>query len=193
MNLLTAAVLVAALGAGYYPTVREWTTDWWYALGGRGELWWWLPTIFLHAGAEHLGYNMVALLVTAGAVEFLAGRVWTYLLYLFTGIAGMAFSYWGHHHPPLSIGASGAIYGLAGAAIAIVLRRRPLFSYRQRWKSWRVYLPLFLVLALPSLLRADYWGHAGGLVSGLLLGPFVPPHPRLSLLGSEEASATEPE
>jgi len=183
-NLVSAGVLIFLLRAAYLPTIRTWTTGWWYAVGADRAYWWWIPTLFLHAGARHLIYNMIALVITAGAVEFLAGRFWTYAVYLVGGTVGMVVSYAGHGNPPLSIGASGAIYGLAGAAVVLLLRRRRLFTYRQRWKTWRVYVPLFLVLALPSLLQADYWGHSGGLLGGLLLGLFVPPHRRVRELAA---------
>jgi membrane associated rhomboid family serine protease len=189
VNLATFAVLLVVLGRAYSPTIFDWTTRWWSAVSERHAFLWWIPTLFLHADGRHLANNMVALLVSAGAVEFLAGRLWTYLLYFITGVTGMVVSYMGHGGPPLSIGASGAIYGLAGAAIVLVVRHRHGFTYRQRWKAWRVYVPLFFALALPSLLQADYWGHAGGLISGILIGFVVPPHARVLELGGSDAFA----
>jgi len=188
-NIVTFAVLLVVLGSGYSPAILDHTTRWWSAISERHAFWWWIPTIFLHADIRHLANNMVALLVSAGAVEFLAGRLWTYLLYFITGLTGMVVSYMGHGGPPISIGASGAVYGLAGAAIVIVVRHRHGFTYRQRWKAWRVYVPLFFALVLPSLLQADYWGHAGGLISGVLIGFVVPPHPRILELGGSDAFA----
>jgi len=189
VNLVTSAVAIAILGRAYPATLLDWTTRWWSAVSEQHAYWWWIPTIFMHADGRHLSNNMVALLVSAGAVEFLAGRLWTFLLYFITGLTGMAVSFMGHGGPPLSIGASGAVYGLAGAAIVLVIRHRPTFSYRQRWKAWRVYVPLFIALVLPSLLMADYWGHAGGLISGILIGFVVPPHPRVMELGGTDAFA----
>jgi membrane associated rhomboid family serine protease len=192
-NLLTAGTLVLLLRGAYEPTIRAWTTSWWHQIGEGSAYWWWVPTLFLHAGPRHLFYNMIALAITSGVVEFLTGRFWTYAIYLASGLVGMAVSYLGHGNPPVSIGASGAVYGLAGAAIVLILRRRRLFTYRQRWKTWRVYVPLFLVLALPSLLEADYWGHSGGLLGGLVLGLFVPPHRRVKDLAAPMDPITGPE
>ena len=189
INLFTAGVTLILLGRAYGPTLLDWTTHWWSAVSEKHAFWWWIPTVFLHADGRHLANNMLALLVSAGAVEFLAGRMWTYLLYMVTGLTGMAVSYLGHGGPPLSIGASGAIYGLAGAAIVLVVRHRRAFTYRQRWKAWRVYVPLFFALVLPSLLQADYWGHGGGLLSGILIGFVVPPHERILNLGGLDAFA----
>jgi len=192
LNLLVSAVLIVALGSHYTYTIREWTSNWWYAIAGHRGYYAWLFTIFIHAGPEHLGANMVSLLAGAGAVEFLAGKRWTVAVYLVTGLVGMAVSYWGHPGPPISIGASGAVYGLLGATVAFLLRRQRTFSLRQRWKSRRIYIPLFVALYLPALLNADYFAHSGGLVSGFLMGLLLPPHRRLRDLVERDRAAAEP-
>lgn len=191
LNLLVSMVLIVALGSRYTLTVRDWTTEWWYAVAGHRAYFYWLFTIFMHAGPEHLGGNMISLLAGAGAVEFVAGKRWTVVVYVLTGVVGMVVSYWGHSGPPLSIGASGAVFGLLGAVVAFLIRRHRAFSLRQRWKSRRIYLPLFVALYLPSLLNADYFGHVGGLVAGLLLGFFLPPHRRLREYMERERRAAE--
>jgi len=188
INLLVAVVLLMRGGAGYLEEVRIWTDGWWHAVRGHRAYWWWVPTLFIHAGPDHLLGNMVSLVAGAGAVEFLMGRAATTAIYLAGGIGGAWLSYLGHDQPPLSIGASGAIFGLAGCTAAFLVRRRRLFSHRQQWKTRRVYLPLWVLFFLPSLLHADYWAHVGGLVTGLLVGAFVPPHPRvLGLLEGDDA------
>jgi membrane associated rhomboid family serine protease len=179
VNLLVAAVLVFALKGAYLVALHRWTDRWWYDVHAGGDYWWWVATLFLHAGPKHLFGNMVSLMAGSGAMEFLTGRGWTVAGYLITGVAGMAVSYWGHGGPPLSVGASGAIFGLLGATVAFLIRRRSVFPYRQRWKTRRVYLPLFVALFLPSLLGADYFAHAGGFLCGLVLGAFLPPHRRI--------------
>jgi rhomboid protease GluP len=186
VNVAVTVVLLFVLGSRYLSDIRSWTGDRWGDVQNDGAYWWWLATIFMHAGPRHLGGNMVSLLGAAGAVEFLMGRRWAYGVYLLTGIAGMASSFIGHDGPPLSIGASGAVFGLVGCTVTFILRRRRMFTYRQRWKARRVYLPLFIVLFLPSLLQADYFGHTGGLAAGLLLGALIPPHRRVRDLSAED-------
>ena len=178
-NLLVAGVLVLRWGDDYLRHLRQWTGAGWYAVRDHHAYWRWLATIFMHAGPEHLGRNMVSLLAGVGAVEFLTGRAWTYAVYLLTGVAGMAISYWGHPGPPISVGASGAIFGLLGATVAFLIRRQREFTFRQRWKARRIYVPLFVALFLPSLLHADYFAHSGGFLTGLVLGAFIPPHRRI--------------
>jgi membrane associated rhomboid family serine protease len=190
-NLLAAGILTAILGANYLAGISDWATQAWFGVRDRHAYWFWLPTLFLHAGPKHLFGNMISLVATGGAVEYLMGRRWVYALYFMTGIAGMWLSFEGHGHPPLSIGASGAIFGLGGATVAFVLRRHRSFTYGQRWKARRVYAPLFLFLIVPSVLNADYLGHLGGLIAGLCAGLFVPPHPRLHLGEKEKAPSEE--
>jgi rhomboid protease GluP len=191
-NLAVSFLLVITLGVDYMLKVREWTTDWWHDINEDRAVWVWIPTLFMHADAGHLLRNMVSLLAGAGAVEFLLGRRWAYVVYFITGLSGMWLSYIGHNGPPLSIGASGAVFGLVGCTVAFVARRYHMFTYRQRWKARRVYLPLFVVLFLPSLLQADYYGHVGGLLGGLVLGALIPPHQRVRDLAAEDTMAEPP-
>jgi rhomboid protease GluP len=186
INVVVAVVLLIAWKDVYRSRLLQLSMGGWHQVRLDHAYWWWLITIFVHAGPGHLGRNMVSLLAGAGAVEFLCGRRWTVLVYLVTGMVGMAASFLGHDGPPLSVGASGAVYGLAGCALGFILRRRGWFSYRQRWKAMRVYVPLFVILYIPSLLRADYLAHVGGLISGLVFGLLIPPHARVRALVESE-------
>jgi len=183
-NLLVASVLFAVWGRDYAENLRQWALEAWRAVSVNGAYGWFLPTLFLHAGPSHLASNMTALLAAAGAVEFLAGGVWTLVAYLVTGLAGAWVSYHGHAAPPLSVGASGAIFGLLGCAVSFIVRRRRMFNYAKRWKVWRVYIPLFILLYLPAIANADVHAHAGGFACGLLLGMWLPPHARVGYLGA---------
>jgi rhomboid protease GluP len=190
-NLVVAAVLFAAWGADYVTHLHLLTAEWWHAARERHAYGWMLPTIFLHANPGHLAANMTSLLAAAGAVEFLTGRRWTLAVYLATGLAAAWISYVGHDAPPLSVGASGAIFGLLGCTVAFIIRRRRMFNFAQRWKVWRVYVPLFVLLFLPALGRADVHAHLGGFAAGLLLGPWIPPHPRVVLLAAVDTLEDE--
>ena len=191
-NILVAAALFVAWRGDYGTTIRAVTAGWWHAVRDEGAYAWIIPTIFMHAGASHLASNMIALLAGASAVEFLTGSRWTLLAYVLTGLGGAWVSYVGHGTPPLSVGASGAIFGLLGCAVSFIVRRRPAFNYAQRWKVWRVYVPLFVLLFLPVLAKADFHAHAGGFATGLLLGAWLPPHPRVHQLGAIDPLLDEP-
>ena len=88
---------------------------------------------------------------------------------------------------PVTSPASGAILGLLGCTVSLIIRRRRMFNYAQRWKVWRVYVPLFVLLLLPVLVNADVHAHAGGFACGLLLGLWLPPHARIHKLATEDS------
>ncbi len=193
LNLGVAAALLALWGRSYPLELRTWSVAAWHAVRSDHAYGWWVASLFVHADAAHLSRNMVALLAGAGAVEFLMGGGWAFAVYLLTGLAGAWASFVGHGHPPLSIGASGAIFGLVGATLSFIIRRRKLFLYAQRWKVWRVYLPLFVLLFLPALANADVHAHFGGFVPGLVLGLIIPPHPRVTQLAAVDPLADDGE
>lgn len=190
-NLVVAAVLFALWGSEYPSHLYAWTEGWWQAVRSDHAYGWWLPTIFLHAGPGHLARNMIALLAASGAVEYLIGSRWALSVYLVTGLGAAWVSYAGHGAPPLSVGASGAILGLFGCIVSFVIRRRGEFNTAQRWKVWRVYVPLFVLLFLPVIANADVHAHAGGFACGLVLGLWLPPHPRVRRLAAVDPLADE--
>lgn len=191
INVIVAAALLLAWGRDYEVNLHHWAEVWWSAVRTDHAYGWWFPTIFLHVGPGHLARNMVALFVAAGTLEFLVGGGWTLAAYLITGLGAAWVSYAGHGAPPLSIGASGAIMGLLGCALSFILRRRGMFNYSQRWKVWRVYVPLYILLVLPVLVNADVHAHVGGFVWGLVVGLWLPPHERIRTLAAVDPLADE--
>ena len=191
VNVIVAAALFLAWGRSYGVNLRHWADGWWSAVREDQAYGWWLPTIVLHAGFGHLARNMIALLAAAGATEFLVGGRWTLAAYLVTGLGAAWVSYVGHGAPPLSIGASGAILGLLGCTVSFIIRRHRMFNYAQRWKVWRVYVPLSALLLLPVLVNADVHAHVGGFVCGLVLGLWLPPHARIRQLATVDSLRDE--
>ena len=191
VNLIVSAVLFGVGGAGYPSMLREMTNAWWESVDSRHTYGWWIATLFMHADPGHLLRNLLALLAASSSVEFLAGRRATWVTYFVAGIGGAWASYAGRGGPPLSVGASGAIFGLLGAAVAFIVRRRGTFNYAHRWKVWRVYVPLFVLLFLPALANADVRAHAGGFATGLLVGVVLPPHPRVRRLAAVDSLEDE--
>jgi membrane associated rhomboid family serine protease len=193
-NMVVAALLLAVWGRDYGVHLRQWAWDRWHAVRADRAYGYFLPTIFLHAGPGHLASNMTALLAASGAVEFLAGGGWALLAYLVTGLSAAWVSYAAHGAPPLSVGSSGAVFGLLGCTVSFIIRRRQMFNYAKRWKVWRVYIPLFILLFVPAIANADVDAHAGGFVCGLVLGLCLPPHARIAYLGAiDSLSDDEPE
>lgn len=141
------------------------------------EPWRLLTAMFLHIGFAHLLANMWALFVLGRLAESLFGR-WTYLgIYLVAGLTGsIASMLWN----PLGVsaGASGAIFGVAGALIAtFYVGKLPLPK-----ENIRYILVTLVVFAGFDLLYGiwkqgvDNAAHIGGLVCGLGLGLFLGHH-----------------
>jgi rhomboid protease GluP len=127
---------------------------------------WWriVSGAFLHAGVMHIAMNMFALAQLGMIMESLIGTFPMLFIYtvsmLGSGLAVVAFS-----SDEITVGASGAVYGLFGGLIAIGLR---LGSYgRSIVFSTLPILVLNLVLtfAIPNISIA---GHIGGLICGFL-------------------------
>ncbi len=193
LNIAVAAALLVLWGRDYTLDLGAWTKSAWDGVRSQRDYLWLLATIFVHANAEHLARNILALLAGAAAVEFLMGGTWTIAVYLLTGLAGAWSSFAWHDHPPLSVGASGAIFGLVGTTLTFIVRRRKMFAYAHRWKVWRVYVPLFVLLFLPALANADASAHLGGFALGLILGLVIPPHSRVRRLAAPDSLADHEE
>ena len=137
--------------------------------------WWRLVTyMFLHGGLFHIAMNMWCLWNLGALCESLYGR-WTYAaVYLLTGVAGGLASV-GWNPGVLSVGASGAIFGLTGALIAsFALGEFSLsgISIKGTRNSLLFFagFNLFLGRMFPGI---DNACHIGGLVSGLILGALI--------------------
>jgi len=140
----------------------------------QGEYWRLLTPIFLHAGIAHLAFNMYALYVLGVEVERLFGRSRFLVLYFLSGLGGSVLSFL--FGARISVGASGAIFGLAGALVAYFTRHREIFGRRGRQQFVNIVavvaINLFIGFSLPGI---DNLGHLGGLVVGLAIGwQFVP-------------------
>jgi rhomboid protease GluP len=134
--------------------------------------WWRLATyMFLHGGVMHIAFNMWCLWDLGALCESLYGR-WTFAaIYLITGVGGGVASL-GWNPNVLSVGASGAIFGLAGALVASLYLGE--FSLPRAVTSGPLRSLLFFIgfnVVLGNFLGGiDNACHIGGLVSGAILG-----------------------
>jgi rhomboid protease GluP len=134
----------------------------------RGEWWRLLTSVFLHGGLMHLVANMVGLGLLGVILEPVLGKRKYLLCYLATGLlASIASIYW--HSQTVSVGASGAIFGLSGIFLALLLRKcfPPEFS-----KGFLTGILLFIGFNLVMGFTGgiDNAAHIGGLLSGLVIG-----------------------
>jgi membrane associated rhomboid family serine protease len=174
LNLVVAGVLMFLWKENYRVELMHLLRQW-FAKVDHGSYQYAVPTIFMHADPKHLFMNMASLLASSAAVEYLFGRWKAVAGYVITGLGGAALSFVNRSGPPISIGASGAIFGFAGLLTIFLVRHYRNLTVRQKWKTRRIYAPLLVLLFLPSLFHADGWAHLGGLGTGLALGLIFPP------------------
>jgi len=118
--------------------------------------------MFLHASLLHLAFNMVALYWLGTVVEQALGT-WRFLLiYFVSGLAGSAGALVFSNPGAVTVGASGAIYGIMGALL--VLEYRATGSFAGPVLGFIV-LNLALTFAIPNI---SVGGHLGGLAGGIL-------------------------
>ena len=131
----------------------------------NGEVYRLVSYMFLHAGILHIGLNMYSLYIVGPRVEDFFGK-WKYLLiYLISGICGGLLSI-GLTPNAISVGASGAIFGLFGALIYFGYHYRGYIGAMIRSQIVPVVVyNLLMGLFIPGI---DMWGHVGGLLGGIL-------------------------
>ena len=179
INLLVFAGMVVTGGHPMQPTsaqLLKWGADFGPLTFG-GELWRILTSNYVHIGVLHIFFNLWCLWNLGRLAERILGG-WTYLfVYTACGIAGSLASLW-LHPMVVGAGASGAIFGLAGALItALYLGKLPYSSQMLRgtMRSLLTFAGYNLLFgaAIPGI---DNSAHVGGLVMGLALGAVLASH-----------------
>jgi membrane associated rhomboid family serine protease len=161
-----STVALFRLGALYGPAVRD------------GDFWRIGSYALLHIGWVHLLVNAYALWILAPQLELTYGSNVTLGLFSATALAGGAASaIWGFHtgNAHLAAGASGGIFGLFGATVALYLRvRKGLPEPVRRSIVRAIAINLLINLAIAFKAPVDNAAHLGGLISGVLLGLVAP-------------------
>jgi membrane associated rhomboid family serine protease len=134
-----------------------------YIHGGldKGEWWRLITAAFLHGSILHIAMNMFVLWIVGAPVEQALGRGRFLVLYLVSGLSGSAgaliFS-----PNAVTVGASGAIFGILGAALVLESQR----SYVLGGQAFGlIVINLVLTFAIPNI---SVGGHLGGLAGGAL-------------------------
>lgn len=132
-----------------------------------------LWTMFLHSNAEHIFNNMIIVMFMGSMLEQQVGHIKYGLVYFVSGIGASLFSLWVkwyHYDWSVSIGASGAVFGLDGLLLAMVLFRKDDMNL----PIARVILVIFLsVYSGFSNSGIDNAAHVGGLFIGFVLGTVI--------------------
>ncbi len=140
----------------------------------NGEYYRLLTSMFLHSGLLHLFFNMYALYIIGPQVESFFGKTKYLIIYLLSGISGSLLSV-AFNVNTVSVGASGAIFGLFGALL--------YFGYNYRGYLGNVIKSQILPVVIINLIfgfistGVDVAGHVGGLIGGIIVS---------SVLGSSD-------
>jgi membrane associated rhomboid family serine protease len=140
-----------------------------------GQWWRLFTSTFIHFGIIHIAFNMWCLWDLGRALELYMGRRAFAVTYVLSGLAAsltsVAWNPW-----RVSAGASGAIFGVAGAFVSyLYLKKAPIDRgvARQKLKSLAIFIGYNLLRGAGG--GVDNSAHMGGLVAGLILGAVVPP------------------
>ena len=122
-----------------------------------------LTSAFLHADITHILFNMWALWVIGPALEQWLGRTRFIALYALSALGGSVLVYLLTAVNVPTLGASGAIFGLFGATLALSRQ----LNFDMRWIIGLIVINLVITFVVPSI---SWQGHVGGLVTGAALG-----------------------
>lgn len=139
----------------------------------QGQYWRLITNMFLHGGLMHLLLNMYGLMFVGIFLEPLLGLKKYTTIYLVTGVLASLASIW-WHPANVSIGASGAIFGMYGTFLALLTTN--LFPAQFK-KPFLLSTSIFVVYNLLFGLTGgiDNAAHIGGLLSGILAGYILYP------------------
>jgi membrane associated rhomboid family serine protease len=131
--------------------------------GGLADGEWWrlITAAFLHGSIIHLGLNMFVLWVVGSPVEMAIGRGRFLALYIVSGLCGSAGALLFSPHA-VTVGASGAIFGILGAALVLEWQRSYVLGGQA---LGLIVVNLVLTFAIPNI---SIGGHLGGLLGGAL-------------------------
>lgn len=131
-----------------------------------GQVWRLLSSAFLHAGLIHLLVNMYSLAILGTQVETFIGK-WKFLfIYLVSAISGNLLSLVFSNGNVVSVGASGALFGLMGALLYFGYHYRLYLSEAIKTQIIPIILLNLLIgFTVPGI---DNVAHVGGLIGGYL-------------------------
>jgi membrane associated rhomboid family serine protease len=137
-----------------------------------GEYWRLISSAFLHGGILHVALNMYALYLFGPVAERALGTIRFIATYLTMAVAASVFVYWFADPQTATVGASGAIFGLFGLVMVLMLRAG---------QDIRTLVMLLVINAVFSLLPQISWqAHLGGFLTGVVLGAVFAYAPRSS-------------
>lgn len=150
--------------------ILNWGALTWMHAFKQGELYRLVTSNFLHNGFDHLFNNMIVFVLIGSRLEPIFGRARYVALYMGAGLCGSIVSavyYMNMGEMVASVGASGAIFGLIGAMLWILVKNR---GYQKEFYGGGVALMIAGSLYHGfSTIGVDNAAHIGGCIGGFLL------------------------
>ena len=162
-----------------------------------GEYWRLVTVALVHSESFllHLPMNMYILWMIGPLAENLYGRGLFLLIYLLAAVGGSVASYLFFANP--SVGASGAIFGLAGLVFASTYFHKTLLRSQARAITSQIggfiLINLIIGFGIASILPIDNAGHVGGLLVGGWLGLLIAPSGAATLRSMWQRNETSTE
>ncbi|TGB01833.1 rhomboid family intramembrane serine protease [Halobacillus salinus] len=141
------------------------------ALVLNGEYWRLVTPIFLHNGLGHAFFNSFSLILFGPALEQMLGKVKFSMMYLFAGIIGNLGTFLinpDSFQPHL--GASGAIFGIFGVYVFMVMNRKDLIDAANSQIIMVIFILGFVMSFRPGI---NIYAHLFGLIGGFAIAPVV--------------------
>ena len=146
----------------------------WDAIVEKNEVWRLFTSCFMHFGIEHLLQNMLILLLIGSRLERITGSIRYLILYLGSGIAASVASLFftlAREPYTVSAGASGAIFGIMGGLLFMILKYL-IHKKRRRIQEIGASGMIFVIVAALSYgfttTGVDNAAHVGGLIAGFI-------------------------
>ncbi|WP_394220087.1 rhomboid family intramembrane serine protease [Halobacillus trueperi] len=164
-------LLMDFLQLGFAVDLKEWGIGM-NALILNGEYWRLATPIFLHGDFTHALFNSFSLVLFGPALEQMLGKGKFVVMYLFAGIVGNLGTfivnpdayYW-------HLGASGAIFGIFGVYLFMVMNRKHLIDTANSQIILAIFaIGLFMTFARPNI---NIFGHLFGLIGGFAIAPVI--------------------
>jgi len=142
----------------------------------RGQWWRIISATFLHSGLTHLAMNMLGLWSIGKTVERIYGHRSYLMIYIGSAITGSALSLHFSAQKAVSVGASGAVFGIAGAMLVAVYKHRqtlPKIFGKQTLTGMGLFVFYSLIQGFTHA-GIDNGAHIGGLLAGCLMAYILP-------------------
>jgi membrane associated rhomboid family serine protease len=136
-----------------------------------GAWWQMLSSAFTHVQPWHIGINMLVLWFIGPQLERVLGRVRFLMVYLCSAVVASVFVFWFSAPHSLTVGASGAIFGMLGAMLVIGWKIKADVNVLLIWLA----IIGVITFTIPNV---SWQGHLGGFVGGALVAALLVFAPR---------------